>query len=303
MDESAIEGFEAVEGVSGVEAAEHNGRMTVKLELESGGYDFAVQDGRLTVAYAEGYTADGSGSDQPGSEDPVVECVVITPDSAELEKGQSRQFTAEVTGRNDPSQDVIWSVEGAKSVSTVISADGVLTVGDDETAEELTVTAVSAADETVSASVTVTVKIEEEPGGEPGEPEDPDNPGTEEPDNPGTEEPDNPGTEEPDKPGTEEPDNPDTENPDNPGQDDEDTPGTTGPGQDTDKPGTSDTGNDSNGSDTGENGNSGSGSADQNVTTAAQTGDQTSVIPEAAAAVISLLVLAGCGVVIYRRKY
>lgn len=99
--------------------------------------------------------------------------------------------------------------------------------------------------------MTVTVKIEEEPGGEPGEPEDPDNPGTEEPD----------------------------------------------------KPGTSDTGNDSNGSDTGENGNSGSGSADQNVTTAAQTEDQTSVIPEAAAAVISLLVLVGCGVVIYRRKY
>ena len=57
VDESAIEGFEAVEGVSGVEAAEHNGQMTVKLELESGGYDFTVQDGRLTVAYAEGYTA------------------------------------------------------------------------------------------------------------------------------------------------------------------------------------------------------------------------------------------------------
>ena len=181
VDESAIEGFEAVEGVSGVEAAEHNGQMTVKLELESGGYDFTVQDGRLIVAYAEGYTADGSGSGQPGGEDPVVENVVITPDSAELEKGQTQQFTAEVTGQNDPSQDVIWSVEGAESDNTAISADGVLTVGDDETAEELTVTAVSAADETVSASVTVTIKIDEEPGGEPGEPEDPDKPGTEDP--------------------------------------------------------------------------------------------------------------------------
>ena len=155
--------------------------MTVKLELESGGYDFTVQDGRLTVAYAEGYTADGSGSGQPGGEAPVVENVVITPDSAELEKGQTQQFTAEVTGQNDPSQDVIWSVEGAESDNTAISADGVLTVGDGETAEELTVTAVSAADETVSASVTVTIKIDEEPGGEPGEPEDPDKPGTEDP--------------------------------------------------------------------------------------------------------------------------
>lgn len=285
VDESAIEGFEAVEGVSGVEAAEHNGQMTVKLELESGGYDFTVQDGRLTVAYAEGYTADGSGSGQPGGEDPVVENVVITPDSAELEKGQTQQFTAEVTGQNDPSQDVIWSVEGAESDNTAISTDGVLTVGDDEAAEELTVTAVSAVDETVSASVTVTIKIDEEPGGEPGEPEDPDKPGTEDPDTPGTEDPD--------KPGTEDPDDPDAENPDNPGQDDEDAPGTSGPGQDTETPGVSDTG---------DNGNS-SGSDGQDVTTAAQTGDQTSVLPTAAAAVISLLVLAGCGAVIYRRKH
>lgn len=277
VDESAIEGFEAVEGVSGVEAAEHNGQMTVKLELESGGYDFTVQDGRLTVAYAEGYTADGSGSGQPGGEDPVVENVVITPDSAELEKGQTQQFTAEVTGQNDPSQDVIWSVEGAESDNTAISTDGVLTVGDDETAEELTVTAVSAVDETVSASVTVTIKIDEEPGGEPGEPEDPDKPGTEDPDTPGTEDPDDP----------------DAENPDNPGQDDEDAPGTSGPGQDTETPGVSDTG---------DNGNS-SGSDGQDVTTAAQTGDQTSVLPTAAATVISLLVLAGCGAVIYRRKH
>lgn len=285
VDESAIEGFEAVEGVSGVEAAEHNGQMTVKLELESGGYDFTVQDGRLTVAYAEGYTADGSGSGQPGGEDPVVENVVITPDSAELEKGQTQQFTAEVTGQNDPSQDVIWSVEGAESDNTAISTDGVLTVGDDETAEELTVTAVSAVDETVSASVTVTIKIDEEPGGEPGEPEDPDKPGTEDPDTPGTEDPD--------KPGTEDPDDPDAENPDNPGQDDEDAPGTSGPGQDTEPPGVSDTG---------DNGNS-SGLDGQDVTTAAQTGDQTSVLPTAAAAVISLLVLAGCKAVIYRRKH
>ena len=194
---------------------------------------------------------------------------MITPDSAELEKGQTQQFTAEVTGQNDPSQDVIWSVEGAESDNTAISTDGVLTVGDDETAEELTVTAVSAVDETVSASVTVTIKIDEEPGGEPGEPEDPD------------------------KPGTEDPDDPDAENPDNPGQDDEDAPGTSGPGQDTETPGVSDTG---------DNGNS-SGSDGQDVTTAAQTGDQTSVLPTAAAAVISLLVLAGCGAVIYRRKH
>ena len=277
VDESAVEGFEAEEGVSGVEAAEHNGQMTVKLELESGGYDFTVQDGRLTVAYADGYTADGSGSGQPGSEDPVVESVVITPDSAELEKGQTQQFTAEVTGQNDPSQDVIWSVEGAESDRTAISADGVLTVGDDETATELTVTALSAADETVSASVTVTVKMDEEPGGEPG-----------------TEDPDNPGT-----------DDPDAENPDNPGQDDEDedVPGTSGSGQDTENPGTSDEGENPNVSDAGDNGNDSS-LDNQNVTAAAQTGDQTSVLPTAAAAVISLLILAGCsGVLIYRRKF
>ena len=300
-DESAIEGFEAIEGVSGAEAAEHNGQMTVKLELESGGYDFTVQDGRLTVAYADGYTADGSGSGQPGGEDPVVESIVITPDSAELEKGQTQQFTAEVTGQNDPSQDVIWSVEGAGSDKTAISADGVLTVGDDETAEELTVTAVSAADETVSASVTVIVKTDEEPGGEP---ENPDNPGTEDPDNPGTEEPDNPGTEEPDNPGTEEPDNPGTEDPDNPGTEEPDDPDAEkpdSPGQDPDKPGASDGGNNPAVSDP-DDGNDSAGSDGRDVTAAAQTGDTSDFLLPAAAAVISLAVLCGSVTAVYCKK-
>lgn len=175
-DESVIEDFEAIEGVTGVETAEHNGQTTVKLELASGGYDFFIKEGKLTVEYADGYTAEGSG--EPESPGPVVESVSITPRSAVVEKGQTYKFAAAVTGQNDPSQEVIWSVEGAASDKTVISADGVLTVGEDETAEQLTVKAVSKEDGTKSAAAAVTVK-EAGLGGtdEPGGSEEPEGPG------------------------------------------------------------------------------------------------------------------------------
>lgn len=166
VDESAIDGFETIQGVSGVEMAEHNGQMTVRMELASGGYDFKVTDGKLAVSYADGYKADNSGSEEP--EDPVVENVVISPSSVELEKGQTCQFTAQVTGQNNPSQEVTWTVEGAKSDKTVISADGLLTVGEDETADKLTVKAVSAADEGKSGAVTVTVKAADPGTTDPG---------------------------------------------------------------------------------------------------------------------------------------
>ena len=173
-DESVIEDFEAIEGVTGVETAEHNGQATVKLELASGGYDFFIKEGKLTVEYADGYTAEGSG--EPESPGPVVESVSITPRSAVVEKGQTYKFAAAVTGQNDPSQEVIWSVEGAASDKTVISADGVLTVGEDETAEQLTVKAVSKEDGTKSAAAAVTVKEAGSGGtGEPGGSQEPGN--------------------------------------------------------------------------------------------------------------------------------
>ena len=62
-------------------------------------------------------------------------------------------------------QSVTWSVEGASSSQTVIDENGRLTVGEDETAGQLTVKAQSAADgsQIGQAAVTVVPKESEEP--------------------------------------------------------------------------------------------------------------------------------------------
>lgn len=69
---NAAEKFEPIKGVSEAEEVEHNGQMTVKLELESGGYDFKIQDGQLSVSYAEGYSAETSTDEEhgDGTQDP-----------------------------------------------------------------------------------------------------------------------------------------------------------------------------------------------------------------------------------------
>ncbi len=62
VDENALKGFEAIEGITYEGMEEHNGMKTAKFLVESGGYEFAVKDGKLTVDYAEGY---GEGGEEP----------------------------------------------------------------------------------------------------------------------------------------------------------------------------------------------------------------------------------------------
>ena len=81
--------------------------------------------------------------------------------ATEVFKGDSLQFSAEMTvlGETAASQGVdSWSVSGNTSEGTAINSAGLLTVGADETATELTVTAVSYANKTFSGSMTVTVR-------------------------------------------------------------------------------------------------------------------------------------------------
>ncbi len=55
VDGNAIQGFKPVKGVSEAKMSAHNGRDTVEIALESGGYEFTVQDGKLEVSHGEGY--------------------------------------------------------------------------------------------------------------------------------------------------------------------------------------------------------------------------------------------------------
>ncbi|MEQ2455772.1 discoidin domain-containing protein [Flavonifractor hominis] len=127
------------------------------------------QTGLLTAAEEEGtvkVTAtanDGSGVTDEKiitinfADEPVVTGVTVSPATASVQVGTTRQFTAVVTGENEPDQAVTWSVEDAQSETTTISDDGLLTVAEDETAETLTVTATSVANEEISGTATVTV--------------------------------------------------------------------------------------------------------------------------------------------------
>jgi hypothetical protein len=88
---------------------------------------------------------------------PGVYGVTVTPADAVVPEGTSAQFAAEVDAVGGADGSVTWTVEGATSEETTISADGVLSVGADETALTATVTATSVFDPSKQDSVTVTL--------------------------------------------------------------------------------------------------------------------------------------------------
>lgn len=78
--------------------------------------------------------------------------VVVSPTSATVTKGETQTFTSTVT--NDDGSGVTWSVNGTDSS---ISSTGVLSVGDNETATSLSVSATSVKDTSKKATATVSV--------------------------------------------------------------------------------------------------------------------------------------------------
>ena len=138
------------------------GTYTIKCENVPEGYlinDTVVK--RLVVT--EGRTYDVNVTLQSGSVEPIVTSVTVSPATASVEKGATKQFAAMVNGENITDHSVTWSVDGAVSEATEIDETGLLTVAEDETAEQLTVVATSVQDPKVSGSAAVTVT---EPVGE-----------------------------------------------------------------------------------------------------------------------------------------
>ena len=87
----------------------------------------------------------------------TVLSVAVTPADTEAECGKTLQFTADVQGEGGFDPSVEWKVSGAADPATNIDQNGVLTVGERETAGSLTVTAVSVFDPEKSASAVVAV--------------------------------------------------------------------------------------------------------------------------------------------------
>jgi uncharacterized repeat protein (TIGR02543 family) len=98
------------------------------------------------------------GCDQPagGKPEPTVSAVTVSPATASIARGGSREFSAAVAGENDPDPAVTWKLAGAASAGTGFS-DGVLIVDEYEEADELTLTATSKADPSKSGAATVAV--------------------------------------------------------------------------------------------------------------------------------------------------
>lgn len=87
----------------------------------------------------------------------AVTNVTVSPASVSVAKGQTAQFTANVTATGFAPQSVTWSVNG-KADGTTISPAGLLTVDPAETQTPLTVTATSTYTPTKSGTATVTLQ-------------------------------------------------------------------------------------------------------------------------------------------------
>ena len=98
---------------------------------------------------------------------PAVTGVTVAPDTITVQKGNTQSFSASVTGTNNPAKTVVWSVSGNTSVGTTIDTSGLLAVAVDETANTLTVTAVSTVDNSKSGTAAVTVSTAPPPAPPP----------------------------------------------------------------------------------------------------------------------------------------
>ena len=116
---------------------------------------------RATVSYDPTKFAEATinvvSEDTPGIDETTVDAVIISPAAVESDPGHRITFKATVIGQNNPSQEVIWSLDGSLKAETTINQMGVLTIATDETARVLKITATSVADSTVKSTSYVTI--------------------------------------------------------------------------------------------------------------------------------------------------
>jgi hypothetical protein len=86
----------------------------------------------------------------------VVNSVIVSPSTATVQRGQTRQFSATVSGTGNPPQTVTWTVTGGGS-GTTISNTGLLRIAANDSANSLTVRATSTSDNRRNGTATVTV--------------------------------------------------------------------------------------------------------------------------------------------------
>lgn len=137
-------------------------------ELKSADFLQTLNEGRssaaVTVSLEEKamshWVQDESGLPYLYSGVPIVTEVIITPKTVTLKKGEGMQFKVEVLGEFDPSSEVLWSMEPASEVNTIIHEDGYLVIDTNETLESFVVMAKSKQDGSKADTCVVTVSNE-----------------------------------------------------------------------------------------------------------------------------------------------
>lgn len=134
VEEDAVvyEGAVPAKDAKGVTYKGYEGGKAV-YTLQSGSYTFAMQPA-----------------------DSTVERVTVSANMSFAVSGKNLQLSAKVIGSGNVGQQVSWSVSGGKE-GTAVTADGLLTLASDETAETLTVTAASAVAPEISGSLTLAI--------------------------------------------------------------------------------------------------------------------------------------------------
>lgn len=136
-----------------------------------------ITDTDITISYKTGNVTKTAVQTITVKEKAEITSVKVNPAEITLEQGEQKTFGVSVAGKGDFSTEVEWSVSGNKSENTVIDDNGKLTISSDESAESVTIKAVSKEDSSKSASVIVTIKKktgeEQKPSDKPQTPDEP----------------------------------------------------------------------------------------------------------------------------------
>lgn len=95
----------------------------------------------------------------------------VTPEAVEVSKGGTQQFGVTVKSETGVVPQLVWTVVGNQSGKTTIDGHGMLTVGEDETADKIIVRAALAVDNSRGADAVAVIAKEQE--GETVTPEEP----------------------------------------------------------------------------------------------------------------------------------
>lgn len=143
----------------------------------SGNYSFEQMYGYMSADYltfiSSSKQEDGETQEPAVPEEdqkPEEITLFVTPEAVEVLQGGTQQFTVTVKSETGTLPELVWTVIGNQSQNTTVDANGMLTVGKDETADKIIVRAAPAADSEKGADAVAVIAKEQESDKLPKEP-------------------------------------------------------------------------------------------------------------------------------------